>query len=109
MKYGESVTIFKLCIIAGLILSVMCTSAYGIAPSSTSGVVNQLDKKVRAIFNEKSPLANYDSADKAGEKLYHLNYESGFKVTLSVSDKSISIVEYQHGAAAKKVADLKSE
>ena len=89
-KMIRSKTIFKFICIAWLFSLAMCTQTENL--SLANGIVNQLDKKVRAIFNEKSALTRYRSTDKENCKLFYLEYESGFLVTLNMTDKTLAIV-----------------
>ena len=90
MTKMRSITILKIICIAWLFSLAICTKSERL--QNSNGVVNQLDKKVRAIFNERSALSRYRTADKESCKLFYLEYESGFTVTLNMTDKNLAIV-----------------
>lgn len=54
----QGISLIKLSIVLGLIALTFSTT---VLPSKGYGVISQLDKKVRGIFNENSALANVES------------------------------------------------
>lgn len=58
MRQLRANSLIQLVLIIGLIVAVTCNS------QSDSSIVKQLDRKARAIFNEKSSLVTSNSAIK---------------------------------------------
>lgn len=55
---NQGTSLIKLVIVSGLIALAVSST---FATSKSNGVISQIDKKVRGIFNDKSALANVES------------------------------------------------
>lgn len=86
VKHSQTSNVIWICLVIGLISLTSCSIL------ELDRVLDQLDRKVKGIFNEDSLLSNYRTINKDNSKLYYMEYESGLKATVSVNSKSVSIV-----------------